>query len=114
MPQFNRKSSNFKIADIAVLHLLDSFDFHKVYKAMIATDHKWYKEGKYYQPSIKNLKGKARDLCRRLQKERSASWVASGGFVVYRDFDGETESVNLEFIVEYQNLRIYETIDATI
>jgi hypothetical protein len=71
---------------------MNSFDFHKVHKAMVALDWKWRDEG---VPTIDSLKKTARKLLMDVTTNEYGN-IMSGGFRADRHDGGE---LSLQFIV---------------
>ena len=91
----------------AVLRVMNTFDFEKVHKAMVAVDWKWTTRNpddvhELAIPDIDRIKESAANLmwsCYEWldEKDVDGSRVASGGFTATLDKDG---TISLEFILE--------------
>lgn len=75
--------------------IMDYFDFHKVHKAMIALEWKWFSEGDV--PSVPKLRQQARNLLRLAAKQGADNLYATGGFEAKCD---AWNQLSLKFVVE--------------
>lgn len=80
----------------SIAHIMEEFDFEKVYQVMKLVDWHWREEG---VPSPKRLRDEAYRLLSDLEAGKSYS-LATGGFRASRDEDG---MLSLEFVLEEKN-----------
>lgn len=84
--------------------IMDSFDFEKVHKAMVALDWEWGDEG---VPSTYSIKQEARRFLKFIleaPKEKEFYRVSGGGLEVERDCD----QVTLRFQIDRQSVYLDE------
>jgi len=65
--------------------ILDEFDFEKVHRVMLALDWKWYIEGEKVNPSIGDLRRRARSLLQHVVNNKNTA-AASGGFTAFMHY----------------------------
>jgi hypothetical protein len=68
-----------------ISRIMDSFNFEKVHKHMVDTNHQWYMSGGMSVPSLESIKTTARSLL--VQAAYSGDKVTNqgtGGFVAYK------------------------------
>lgn len=93
--------------------LIDSFDFEKVHKCLVAVDWKWKViSGGYRIPSIAEMKDLVSKLFDELIGNYKISSVSIEGFRVYFDEEfgsKENDAIKLEFIITHSVAPIIET-----
>jgi len=81
--------------------IMDSFDFERVQKAMIATGWKWAnrkEDGKLMFPSLFDIKQSARSL---LESSKTVSGISSGGF--HAEYFEKFGTFSLSFVLDKQD-----------
>lgn len=84
----------------AILNLLDSFNFDRVEKVMIATDWKWARHDGLRIPTQDEMKSLALNLL--ISAECEGREMSSGGFVAKCDqFDDGEKFFKLQFVAAW-------------